>query len=79
MLRTFKQSEQRERKGAITANMLRLAIIEGCGKMEEKFPNHYLHRVLNQANTVCEKVASDLGLGGGFLRVLQFPTPVTTR
>ena len=26
----------------------------------------------------CEKVASDLGLGGGFRRVLRFPPPVTT-
>ena len=26
----------------------------------------------------CEKVASDLGLGGGFRRVLRFPPPHTT-
>ena len=26
----------------------------------------------------CEKVASDLGLGDEFRRVLQFPPPVTT-
>ena len=26
----------------------------------------------------CEKVASDLGLGGGFRRVLQFPPLLTT-
>ena len=26
----------------------------------------------------CEKVASDLELGGGFRRVLRFPAPVTT-
>ena len=26
----------------------------------------------------CEKVASDLGLGGGFCWVLQFPPPLTT-
>ena len=26
----------------------------------------------------CGKVASDLGLGGGFRRVLRFPPPVTT-
>ena len=24
----------------------------------------------------CEKVASDLGLGGGFRRVLRFPPPI---
>ena len=28
--------------------------------------------------TACEKVASDLGLGGGFPQVLWFPPPVTT-
>ena len=27
---------------------------------------------------VCEKVASDLGLGGGFRRVLQFSPLLTT-
>ena len=26
----------------------------------------------------CQKVASDLGLGGGFHRVLRFPPPITT-
>ena len=26
---------------------------------------------------MCEKVASDLGLGGVFCRVLQFPLPAT--
>ena len=29
-------------------------------------------------NMACEKVASDLGLGCGFHRVLRFPLPVTT-
>ena len=29
-------------------------------------------------NMACEKVASDLGLGCGFRRVLRFPLPVTT-
>ena len=36
MLRASKQTEQGERKGAITANTLRPAIIEGYGKTEDR-------------------------------------------
>ena len=31
-----------------------------------------------KSRRVCEKVASDLGLGGGFRRVLRFPLPMKT-
>ena len=52
------QIEQRERKGAITANTLRPAIIEGCGKKEDRQHPYFrkfsrpLPRALYRANTV---------------------------
>ena len=46
MRQTSKQTERRERKGAMTANTLRLAIIEVCGKTEDC--QHPFHRKFSQ-------------------------------
>ena len=41
--------------------------------------NHMVWMVsFNWPHGACEKVAGDLGLGGGFCQVLQFPPPITT-
>ena len=44
-------------------------------KCDKNIPNI---RSLLQPLGACEKVASDLGLGGGFCRVLRFPPLLTT-
>ena len=39
---------------------------------------HQTNKHFELTDYACENVASDLGLGGGFYGVLQFPLPLTT-
>ena len=68
-LRTSKQIGQRERKGAITAITLRPAIIEGCGKTEDRQHPYFRkisqlapHRALNWENTVYLQFRAFIGM-----------------
>ena len=50
--RTSKQTEQRERIGAITAITLRPAIIQGCGKTEDR-QHPYFRKISQPLPTPC--------------------------
>ena len=54
-----------------------MGLILGMYTKMKWFPSRIQYRRY-RALRLCEKVASDLGLSGGFRRVLRFPSPVTT-